>query len=74
VAVTTPSLGLRIAQGYQYLFSGAWWTSVLPGLTLVVLVLCENLIGDWLRDMLDPRYRIGKKVKQTATETAATTS
>jgi peptide/nickel transport system permease protein len=71
VAVTTPSLGLRIAQGYQYLFSGAWWTSVLPGLTLVVLVLCENLIGDWLRDVLDPRFRVGRKIKQAAAETAA---
>ncbi len=57
VAVTTPSLGLRIAQGYQYLFSGAWWPSVLPGLALVLLVLCENLVGDWVRDVLDPHYR-----------------
>ena len=57
VAVTTPSLGLRIAQGYQYLFSGAWWPSVLPGIALVLLVLCENLIGDWIRDVLDPHYR-----------------
>lgn len=57
VAVTTPSLGLRVAQGYQYLFSGAWWPSVLPGLALVVLVLSENLIGDWVRDALDPRSR-----------------
>jgi len=54
-AVTTPSLGLRVAQGYQYLFSGAWWPSVLPGLALVLLVLSENLIGDWVRDVLDPR-------------------
>lgn len=57
VAVTTPSLGLRVAQGYQYLFSGAWWPSVLPGAALVLLVLSENLIGDWVRDMLDPRVR-----------------
>ncbi|HEY5300847.1 MAG TPA: ABC transporter permease [Acetobacteraceae bacterium] len=55
VAVTTPSLGLRVSQGYQYLFSGAWWPSVLPGTALVVLVLAENLIGDWVRDALDPR-------------------
>ena len=61
VAVTTPSLGLRIAQGYQYLFSGAWWPSVLPGLALVLLVLCENLIGDWVRDVLDPHYRRRRK-------------
>ncbi len=57
VAVTTPSLGLRVAQGYQYLFSGAWWPSVLPGVALVLLVLAENLIGDWVRDVLDPRAR-----------------
>jgi peptide/nickel transport system permease protein len=57
VAVTTPSLGLRVAQGYQYLFSGAWWPSVLPGLALVLLVLSENLIGDWVRDVMDPRSR-----------------
>ncbi len=57
VAVTTPSLGLRVSQGYQYLFSGAWWPSVLPGAALVVLVLAENLIGDWVRDALDPRAR-----------------
>jgi peptide/nickel transport system permease protein len=61
VAVTTPSLGLRIAQGYQYLFSGAWWPSVLPGLALVLLVLCENLVGDWVRDVLDPHYRRRRK-------------
>ena len=61
VAVTTPSLGLRIAQGYQYLFSGAWWPSVLPGLALVLLVLCENLVGDWVRDVMDPHYRRRRK-------------
>lgn len=54
VSVTTPSLGIRIAQGYQYLFSGAWWLAVMPGLALVVLVLAINLLGDWLRDTLDP--------------------
>ncbi len=54
VAVTTPSLGIRIAQGYQFLFSGAWWLAVMPGLALVLLVLSINLLGDWLRDSLDP--------------------
>jgi len=57
VAVTTPSIGLRIAQTYQYLYSGAWWASVLPGAALVLFVLSENLIGDWVRDTLDPRTR-----------------
>ena len=56
VAVTTPSLGLRISQGYQYLLGGIWWPSIIPGLVLVVLVLSENLVADWLRDRLDPRY------------------
>lgn len=54
VAITTPSLGIRIAQGYQFLFSGAWWLAVMPGLALVILVLAINLLGDWLRDTLDP--------------------
>ena len=63
VAVTTPSLGLRIAQAYQYLFSGAWWASVIPGLTLVILVLAENLIGDWVRDTLDPRTRSTRRAR-----------
>lgn len=57
VAITTPSLGIRIAQGYQYLFSGAWWLAVMPGAALVALVLSINLIGDWLRDALDPVAR-----------------
>ncbi len=57
VAVTTPSIGLRISQAYQYLYSGGWWASVLPGIALVILVLSENLVGDWIRDALDPRTR-----------------
>ncbi|MDE2335049.1 MAG: ABC transporter permease [Rhodospirillales bacterium] len=65
VAVTTPSLGLRVAQGYQYLFGGSWWPSVIPGLALVLLVLAENLIGDWARDALDPQYR-GRAVRVAA--------
>jgi len=66
VAVTTPSLGLRVAQGYQYLFSGSWWPSVLPGVVLVLLVLSENLIGDWVRDVLDPRSRGRGRVARAA--------
>ena len=65
VAVTTPSLGLRVAQGYQYLFGGSWWPSVIPGLALVLLVLAENLIGDWARDALDPQYR-GRTIRAAA--------
>jgi len=66
VAVTTPSLGLRVAQGYQYLFSGAWWPSVLPGVALVLLVLSENLIGDWVRDALDPTARGTRRRRRSA--------
>lgn len=65
VPVTTPSLGLRVAQGYQYLLGGAWWPSVIPGLALVLLVLSENLIGDWIRDALDPNrpVRMSRRVR-----------
>ncbi len=55
VSIDTPSLGLMISRGYEYLFSGMWWTSTLPGLALLLLVLSVNLFGDWLRDALDPR-------------------
>ncbi len=54
VPLTTPSLGLMIDSGYQYLFSGAWWPSIMPGLVLMLLVMSINLVGDWLRDALDP--------------------
>jgi peptide/nickel transport system permease protein len=64
VAVTTPSIGLRISQAYQYLYSGAWWASVLPGIALVILVLSENLIGDWIRDALDPRMRSIRRTRK----------
>lgn len=57
VAITTPALGLRISQGYQYLLSGMWWPSIIPGAVLIALVLCENLIGDWVRDIADPKRR-----------------
>lgn len=55
VPLTTPSLGLLIDGGYKYLFSGAWWPSIMPGLALMSLVVGINLVGDWLRDALDPR-------------------
>lgn len=69
VSVTTPSLGIRIAQGYQFLFSGAWWLAVMPGLALVLLVLSINLLGDWLRDSLDPVAQgVIKAQRQVAAE------
>ena len=55
VPVTTPSLGMMAKRGYQVLFSGAWWVSVFPGLVLIFLTIAMNLVGDWVRDKLDPR-------------------
>jgi len=57
VPVTTPSIGLAIARGYQVLFSGSWWASIFPGLALMLLVACINIVADWLRDALEPRSR-----------------
>lgn len=57
VSIDTPSLGLMVSRGYLYLFSGSWWVSILPGLALMLLVFSINLLGDWLRDVLDPRIR-----------------
>jgi peptide/nickel transport system permease protein len=54
---TTPSLGTLIRVGNDFLFSGEWWIAVLPGAVLVVLVLSVNLLGDWLRDALNPKLR-----------------
>lgn len=53
--VTQPSLGSLIANGFSYMFSGAWWICVIPSLTLIILILVMNLLGDWLRDHLNPR-------------------
>ncbi|MBK6651951.1 MAG: ABC transporter permease [Betaproteobacteria bacterium] len=52
---TSPSLGTLIRVGNDYLFSGEWWITVFPGLMLVVIALSVNLLGDWLRDALNPR-------------------
>jgi peptide/nickel transport system permease protein len=57
VPVNTPSIGLAIARGYQVLFSGSWWASIFPGLALMLLVACINILADWLRDALEPRSR-----------------
>jgi peptide/nickel transport system permease protein len=54
---TQPSLGTLIRIGNRYLFSGEWWIVAFPGFTLVALVLAMNLLGDWLRDALNPRLR-----------------
>lgn len=52
---TEPSLGLLIANGYEYLLSGKYWISVYPGVALLLLILAINLVGDQLRDVLNPR-------------------
>jgi peptide/nickel transport system permease protein len=54
---TEPSLGTMIQIGNKYLFSGSWWMVAFPGVTLAVLALAVNLLGDWLRDALNPRLR-----------------
>ena len=53
--ITQPSLGALIRIGNQYLFSGAWWLVVFPSLQLELNVLSVNLLGDWLRDALNPK-------------------
>ena len=57
VPPTTPSLGTLIKVGEQFLFSGQWWITVFPSAALVLLALSVNLLGDWLRDALNPRLR-----------------
>jgi peptide/nickel transport system permease protein len=55
--ITEPSLGLLIANGFEYLMSGKYWISFFPGLALLVTIVSINLIGDHLRDVLNPRLR-----------------
>jgi peptide/nickel transport system permease protein len=57
VPVTQPSLGLLVKNGYDVLFSGLWWVSVLPGFFIMLLVFGINLLGDFLRDELNPRLK-----------------
>ena len=57
VPPTSPSLGTLIRVGNDYLFSGEWWITVFPALTLIIIALSVNLLGDWLRDALNPRLR-----------------
>lgn len=57
--VDQPSLGALISTGFRYIFSGAWWITVFPGLVLISLVLVINLLGDWLRDVFNPKIYKG---------------
>ncbi|MDE1991512.1 MAG: ABC transporter permease [Rhizobiaceae bacterium] len=53
----TPEWGIMVSEGASYIFSGEWWTFTFPGAALVITVFCFNLIGDGLRDIIDPRRR-----------------
>ncbi|MGR5120379.1 ABC transporter permease [Vibrio astriarenae] len=57
--VDQPSLGALISIGFNYIFSGAWWITAFPGIVLVTLVLVINLLGDWLRDVFNPKIYKG---------------
>jgi peptide/nickel transport system permease protein len=57
VPPTRPSMGTLIRVGNDFLFSGEWWITIFPGAALVIMVLAINLLGDWLRDALNPKLR-----------------
>jgi len=53
----TPEWGILVAEGASFILSGEWWIALFPGLALMLAVFCFNLMGDGLRDMIDPRWR-----------------
>jgi peptide/nickel transport system permease protein len=55
--VTEPSLGMLIANGFQYMMSGRYWISIYPGVALIILIVAINLVGDQVRDQLNPRLK-----------------
>jgi peptide/nickel transport system permease protein len=55
--VTEPSLGMLIANGFQYLLSGRYWISIYPGVALILLIVSINLVGDQVRDQFNPRLK-----------------
>jgi len=57
--VTKPSLGSLIQSGFEYIFSGSWWITFFPGILLVIVILVILLLGDWLRDILNPKLYKG---------------
>jgi peptide/nickel transport system permease protein len=57
--VTKPSLGSLIRSGFEYIFSGSWWITLFPGILLIILILVILLLGDWLRDVLNPKLYKG---------------
>ena len=54
---TEPSLGMLIANGFPYMMSGRYWISVYPGIALIILIVGINLVGDQIRDQLNPRLK-----------------
>ncbi|MNT95503.1 Dipeptide transport system permease protein DppC [compost metagenome] len=57
VPITEPSLGLLISNGYQYMLAGYYWMSIFPGIALLITIVAINLVGDQLREILNPRNR-----------------
>ena len=57
--ITKPSLGSLIRSGFEYIFSGSWWITLFPGVLLVIFILVILLLGDWLRDVLNPKLYKG---------------
>jgi peptide/nickel transport system permease protein len=55
--VTEPSLGLLIANGFEYMLSGRYWISIFPGIALLITIVSINLVGDRVRDVLNPRLQ-----------------
>jgi peptide/nickel transport system permease protein len=62
VPITEPSLGLLISNGNDYLLSGKWWISIIPGLVLVSLVLCINVVADRIREHNNPYLKFQDKI------------
>ena len=57
--ITKPSLGSLIRSGFEYIFSGSWWITFFPGILLVIFILVILLLGDWMRDVLNPKLYKG---------------
>ena len=57
--ITKPSLGSLIRSGFEYIFSGSWWITLFPGVLLIIFILVILLLGDWLRDVLNPKLYKG---------------
>lgn len=60
--ITKPSLGSLIRSGFEYIFSGSWWITFFPGVLLIIFILVILLLGDWLRDVLNPKLYKGKMI------------